>query len=92
MVAEVESHLGGIDILVNNAGIAIPRKLEEISEAEWDAVLTVNSKSGFLVTQAVVGGVRERKWDASSTCPQWPRKRAVPWGAHYAASKAGIMG
>src|ERR1022692_1243778 len=35
MAAEVEAHRGGIDILVNNAAIAYPRKLEEITEAEW---------------------------------------------------------
>jgi 3-oxoacyl-[acyl-carrier protein] reductase len=40
MAAEVEAHLGGVGILVNNAGIAHPRKLEEITEAEWDEVLT----------------------------------------------------
>jgi 3-oxoacyl-[acyl-carrier protein] reductase len=42
MIAEVEANLGGIDILVNNAAIAHPRKLQEITEAEWDQVLTVN--------------------------------------------------
>ena len=58
IVAEVEANLGGIDILVNNAAIAHPCKLEEITEAEWDEVLTVNLKSVFLVTQAVIGGMR----------------------------------
>src|SRR5205814_5426197 len=62
MVAEIEAQLGGIDILVNNAAIAHPRKLEEITETEWDEVLTVNLKSVFLVTQAVVDGMRRRKW------------------------------
>jgi 3-oxoacyl-[acyl-carrier protein] reductase len=62
MGEEVEAHFGGIDILVNNAGIAHPRKLEEITETEWDGLLTVNLKSVFLVTQAVVGGMRQRKW------------------------------
>ena len=62
MIAEVEANLGGIDILVNNAAIAHPRKLEEITETEWDEVLTVNLKSVFLVTQAVVRGMRQRKW------------------------------
>jgi 3-oxoacyl-[acyl-carrier protein] reductase len=42
MVAEIEAHFGGIDILVNNAAIARPRKLQEITETEWDEVLTVN--------------------------------------------------
>src|ERR1700736_1900051 len=62
MVAEVEARLGGIDILVNNAAIAHPRKLEDITETEWDEVLAVNLKSVFLVTQAVVGSMRQRKW------------------------------
>src|ERR1700739_3231778 len=62
MVAKVEAHLGGIDILVNNAAVAHPRKLEEIAETEWDEVLTVNLKSVFLVTQAVIGGVRPSNW------------------------------
>jgi 3-oxoacyl-[acyl-carrier protein] reductase len=67
MVTGVEANLGGIDILVNNAAIAHPRKLEEIAETEWDEVLTVNLKSVFLVTQAVVGGMRERKWGRMAT-------------------------
>jgi 3-oxoacyl-[acyl-carrier protein] reductase len=50
MVSEVERQLGPVDILVNNAGIAIPRKLEDITEAEWDLILTINTKSMFLVT------------------------------------------
>jgi 3-oxoacyl-[acyl-carrier protein] reductase len=57
MVADVEAKLGDIDILVNNAAIAYPRKLEEITEAEWEEVLTVNLKSVFLVTQSVIGGM-----------------------------------
>jgi 3-oxoacyl-[acyl-carrier protein] reductase len=92
MVAEIEAHLGSIDILVNNAGIAHPRKLEEITEADWNEVLTVNLKSVFLLTQAVVGGMRQRKWgriiNLSSVAAQTGRGS----GAHYAASKAGIIG
>src|SRR2546423_1531664 len=57
-----EAQLGGIDILVNNTAIAHSRKLEEITETEWDEVLTINLKSVFLVTQAVIGGMRRRKW------------------------------
>lgn len=46
---------GAIDILVNNAGgILARKKLEEMDGAFWDAVLTLNLKSVFLVTQAAV--------------------------------------
>jgi 3-oxoacyl-[acyl-carrier protein] reductase len=92
MVAEVEAHLGGIDILVNNAAIAHPRKLEDITEAEWDEVLTVNLKSVFLVTQAVIGGMRQRKWGRIINLSSVAAQTGGAVGAHYAASKAGIIG
>ena len=92
MVAEVEAHLGDIDILVNNAGIAHPRKLEEITEAEWDEVLTVNLKSVFLVTQAVIGGMRQRQWGRIINLSSVAAQTGGAVGAHYAASKAGIIG
>jgi len=92
MIAEVEPHLGGIDILVNNAAIAHPRKLEEITEAEWDEVLAVNLKSVFLVTQAVVGGMRRRKWGRIINLSSVAAQTGGAVGAHYAASKAGIIG
>lgn len=92
MVAEVEDRLGGIDILVDNAAIAHPRKLEEIAEEEWDEVLTVNLKSVFLVTQAVVGGMRKRKWGRIINLSSVAAQTGGAVGAHYAASKAGIIG
>ena len=46
---------GGVDILVNNAGGLIARKkMEEMDEAFWDAVMDLNLKSVFLVTQAAL--------------------------------------
>ena len=92
MVAVVEAQLGGIDILVNNAAIAHPRKLEEITETEWDEVLTVNLKSVFLVTQAVIGGMRRRKWGRIINLSSVAAQTGGAVGAHYAASKAGIIG
>lgn len=92
VVAEVEAHLGGIDILVNNAAIAHPHTFEEITEAEWDEVLTINLKSVFLVTQAVVGGMRQRKWGRIINLSSVAAQTGGAVGAHYAASKAGIIG
>lgn len=92
MITEIEDRLGGIDILVNNAAIAHPRKLEEIAEEEWDEVLTVNLKSVFLVTQAAVGGMRKRKWGRIINLSSVAAQTGGAVGAHYAASKAGIIG
>ena len=92
MVAEVGARLGGIDILVNNAAIAHPRNLEDITETEWDEVLAINLKSVFLVTQAVVGGMRQRKWGRIINLSSVAAQTGGAVGAHYAASKAGIIG
>ena len=92
MIAGIEESLGGIDILVNNAAIAKPRKLEDISEEEWDEILTVNLKSVFLVTQAVIGGMRKRKWGRIINLSSVAAQTGGAVGAHYASSKAGIIG
>jgi len=92
MVKEVEHFLGGIAILVNNAATAHPHKLEEITETEWDETLTVNLKSVFLVTQAVIGGMRKRKWGRIINLSSVAAQTGGAVGAHYAASKAGIIG
>jgi 3-oxoacyl-[acyl-carrier protein] reductase len=92
MVAQVEDSLGGIDILVNNAAIAKPRQFEEIEEEEWDEILAVNLKSVFLVTQAVIGGMRKRKWGRIINLSSVAAQTGGAVGAHYAASKAGIIG
>jgi 3-oxoacyl-[acyl-carrier protein] reductase len=92
MVAEVEASLGGIDILVNNAAIAKPRQLEDIPEEEWDEILRVNLKSVFLATQAVIGGMRKRKWGRIINLSSVAAQTGGAVGPHYAASKAGIIG
>ena len=92
MVSEVETSLGSIDILVNNAAIAQPRAFEEITETEWDQILGVNLKSVFLVTQAVIAGMRTRKWGRIINLSSVAAQTGGAVGAHYAASKAGIIG
>ena len=92
MVAEVETQLGSVDILVNNAGISRPQKLEDITEKDWDQIIATNLKSVFLVTQAVIGGMRRRKWGRIINLSSVAAQTGGVVGPHYAASKAGILG
>lgn len=92
MVAAVEQGLGPISILVNNAGIATARTIDTISEEDWDQTLSVNLKSVFLVTQAVLPPMRERHWGRIINISSVAAQIGGVVGAHYAASKAGILG
>jgi 2-deoxy-D-gluconate 3-dehydrogenase len=53
VVTDIVDRLGRIDVLVNNAGIIRRADLLEFSEADWDAVMAVNLKSAFFLSQAV---------------------------------------
>jgi 3-oxoacyl-[acyl-carrier protein] reductase len=92
LVETVEKGLGSIGILVNNAGISRPQPLSEITEQDWDDVLTVNLKSMFLVTQAVLPGMRQRKWGRIINLSSVAAQLGGVIGPHYAASKAGAIG
>ncbi|MGI9050530.1 MAG: SDR family NAD(P)-dependent oxidoreductase [Rubrobacteraceae bacterium] len=55
MAREIEEHYGRLDILVNNAGSMVERaSLEEMTEKLWDRVMSVNLKSVYLCSQAVL--------------------------------------
>ena len=73
LVHDVEQQLGAIDILVNNAGMARVQSIEEITERDRDELLTVNLKSCFLATQAVLTGMRAANGGASSISLPWRR-------------------
>ena len=61
VVEKVKVELGQTDILVNNAGIFLGGFWSDIREADWDRMINVNLKGPFLVTQAFLPLIRERK-------------------------------
>lgn len=92
LVRESEERVGPIDILVNNAGISRPQPIEEISERDWDDVIAANLKSCFLMTQAVLPGMRARRWGRIVNLSSVAAQVGGVVGPHYAASKAGMLG
>jgi 3-oxoacyl-[acyl-carrier protein] reductase len=92
MVAHVTEALGPIDILVNNAGMAIVRGVDDLTEAEFDLTISVNLKSAFLCTQAVLPAMRARKWGRIVNISSGAARGAGAIGPHYNASKAGMEG
>jgi 3-oxoacyl-[acyl-carrier protein] reductase len=89
MIHEVEEHLGPIDILVNNAGVAAHDI--EITEEDFDRTIATNLKSAFLCTQAVLTGMRARRWGRIVNISAMGA-RAGSRSVGYGASKAGLEG
>jgi len=90
---ELHEKAGKIDILVNNAALALGTRFEKISAEEWRRALEVNMTVPFLLTQAVVPAMRRQQYgrvvNISSTAG---RQVSTLGGAHYTASKAGLLG
>jgi 3-oxoacyl-[acyl-carrier protein] reductase len=87
-----EAALGPLDILVNNAAITAQGSVWEIEPEEWDDVLAVNLRGTLLCSQiagpAMAGRGFGRIVNLASLAGQQGGTLA---GAHYAASKAGIL-
>ena len=92
MVAQAVRELGPIDLLVNNAGIAIASSGEASDEADFDRTIATNLKSAFLCTEAVLPGMRARRWGRIVNISSIAARGAGVIGVAYNASKAGMEG
>ncbi|HWD54523.1 MAG TPA: SDR family NAD(P)-dependent oxidoreductase [Acidimicrobiales bacterium] len=92
VVEEVERELGPIGILVNNAGVSRRAPFLEISESEWDRILSVNLKGTFNTCRAVLPGMVARGAGRVVNISSILGKTGEEGFSHYAASKFGIIG
>lgn len=91
LVAAVESGLGAVDILVNNAGRVAFESIEQMTEASWNEIVQVNLSSVFLMTQAVLPGMRARKWGRIINLTSVAAQAGSTMAVHYSAAKAGVI-
>jgi len=95
-VREIESRVGAIDILVNNAGGVLGqagRPLEEVDEADWQAIVAVNMTGAFLMSQAVAPGMKARGYGRIVNISSGAGLGVSLTGIQaYASAKAGQIG
>ena len=92
LVRTAESELGPIEILINNAGKILIQPIEQMREEDWNEMIAANLTSCFLVTQAVLAGMRARRWGRIINMSSVAAQAGSIIGVHYAASKAGMIG
>ena len=89
--------LGGVDILVNNAGILRMAPLLDISVDDWDLTFDINVRAMFVTTQAAARVMRDQELIGTRrgtiiNMASMGGKVGSPNQAHYAASKAAVIG
>jgi 3-oxoacyl-[acyl-carrier protein] reductase len=95
-VRDYFARVGPVDILVNNAGGVcgqVGHPLEEVPDADWQAVVNANLSTAFHCTRAVIPGMKERGWgriiNISSAAGLTVSKTGIQ---AYASAKAGLIG
>jgi 3-oxoacyl-[acyl-carrier protein] reductase len=90
-VSETIAEHGRVDVLVNNAGVIRDSRLENLSDADWDAVIDVSLRGSFHCARSVFSQMKSQNYgrilSMSSMC--W---RGNFGQANYVAAKAGIVG
>ena len=92
MVKKVMDSFGQVDVLVNNAGIIALGLLVDLTEEDFDRVISVNLKGSFLCAQAVAPYMIEQKRGRIINIASVAAKRPGPLQTAYAASKHAQMG
>ena len=90
-MTEASARFGVLDILVNNAGVFRDRRLEEMSDSDWDTVLDIDLRGYFVCCRAALPHLRAGGWGRIINISS----RAYlgnPGQANYSAAKAGVIG
>jgi meso-butanediol dehydrogenase/(S,S)-butanediol dehydrogenase/diacetyl reductase len=99
MVDTAYQRWGRLDVLFNNAGVAWARPMLEITEDDWDRLMSVNLRAVFFVLQACARRMRtqapidgsELRGKLINTASIAAFRGGQNYIAHYNASKAGVV-
>jgi 2-hydroxycyclohexanecarboxyl-CoA dehydrogenase len=92
VVGAVRQELGPVEILVTSAGVASFEPFAEISLESWNRIIDVNLTGTFHCIQAAISDMVAARWGRIVTISSSSAQRGSPRMAHYAASKAGVIG
>jgi 3-oxoacyl-[acyl-carrier protein] reductase len=91
LVEQVQADYSRVDVLVNNAGITRDALIEKMTEDEWDAVINVNLKGVFNLTQAIAPIMMENNAGSIVTMSSVVGTDGNIGQSNYAATKGGVI-
>ena len=91
LVKQAEETFGKVDILINNAGINRDKTIQRMTPGEWDEVIETDLSSIFYLTNAALGGMRERNYGRIVNMSSVIGQMGNIGQANYSAAKAGMI-
>lgn len=88
----VLADLGPPDVVVNNAGVVVRARLEDLTDADWDAVVGSNLRGTFLVTRAFLPSMRARRRGRIVNLASISGRQGTALLSAYCAAKHGVVG
>lgn len=92
LIGEAVSAFGGIDVLVNNAGIAQQKLFTDITDADWQNMISTNLSSVFYVSREATPVMLSKKKGSIINISSIWGETGGSCEVHYSAAKAGIIG
>lgn len=92
LIKFAKDKFGSVDVIVNNAGITRDNLIMRMSEADWDAVLTVNLKGAFNVIKSAARTLMKQRAGVIVNMASVSGVMGNAGQANYSASKAGLIG
>jgi 3-hydroxybutyrate dehydrogenase len=89
---EARAANGPIDLLVVNAGIAESAPFHKMTRESWDRIVATNLTAAFECARAAIGDLLKSENGRLVFIASVASLRGVPYAAHYAASKHGLLG
>jgi 3-oxoacyl-[acyl-carrier protein] reductase len=91
LISAALDSFGGIDVLVNNVGGTAIRRLDELTDADWQASFELNLMSAVRATRAALPGMRERGAGTIVNVSSTAGKRPSTSMPDYSVMKAGLL-
>ncbi len=90
MISTAVAQLGAIDVLINCAGINRRKPITQVTFEDFDAIVAVNMKAVFFVSQAVYPHMKSRGGGSIVNISSITSRYSFAMGSVYAATKASI--